>query len=207
MVVGLVANNMVSKAMKDTTVVVAKHDIEPFTQIKTEDLKKVTRPASGLPNQVATSMKAVAGNFTTTTIVKGNAIQKEHLALPGNGDLSSVLTNFDDPSVRGFALPSENPMIKNMQPGNQVDLYVQSKDGNEPSFLLADNVLVLGIAKDDDNPVGLILALSQEQVKKIVPVMNDIQIALVPYNAQGATADKDDKGDEQEESETEGGDK
>src|SRR5690625_2004518 len=106
-VVGFVVNNMVSKAMEDKTVIVPKDDIEAFTQIMPDDVEEVEKPASGIPENAATSIKQVANQFTTTKIVQGNPIQKEHLALEGNGDLSSALTSFQDPDIRAFALPTE----------------------------------------------------------------------------------------------------
>jgi|SRR5699024_6218797 len=184
-VIGFVANRMVSNAMEDTTVVVPKEDIEPFTQIMPDDVEEVERPASSISESTATSLNKVVGHFTTTKIVKGNPIQKEHIAVDGNNDLSSALTSFQDPDIRAFALPTENPMIKDISPGNQVDLYVDIEDDENSSVLIADNVLVLGIAEDGEDEVGLILALTQDQIEEITPVMTDIQISLVPYNVEG----------------------
>lgn len=179
---------MVSKAMEETTVVVAKHTIKPFTQVTPDDLKTVNKPSAGVPEEVATSFQAVVGNYTTTTIVEGNPIQKEHLALKGKGDLSSVLTNFHQPNIRAFALPTQNPMIHKISPGNRVDLHaVHEKDDKKSSVLIADSVLVLGIAENSEGPVGLTLALTQKQVKEIAPVMNTIQVSLVPFNVKSDT--------------------
>lgn len=198
-VVGLFANRTVTHAMEKTPILVAKHDIQPYTQITAKDVEKVTRPASGVPEHAATTYSQVTGTYTKTLIVKGSPIQKKQLALEENGDLSSLLTSFDNPDIRAFALPSQNPMIAKMTPGDRVDLYVEPQDKDETeSVMLASKVLVLGLAKDsDDKTVGLILALDEKQIQHIVPVMNNIQITLVPYNAKvdlGKTAEK--QGDE-----------
>ncbi|MFD1363096.1 Flp pilus assembly protein CpaB [Lentibacillus salinarum] len=205
-VIGFIANNTVSQAMSEKTIVVAKDNIEPFTQVTPDNLTEVNRPAAGVPENAATSIQAVAGNFTTTTIIQGNAIQKEHLALEGNGDLSTVLTNFNQPNIRAFALPTQNPMIQDIFPGNRVDLHaVFEENDGQSSVLIADSVLVLGIAEGSDGPVGLTLALSQKQIEDITPVMNNIQISLVPHNADTSKGNTTDD-DEQAENETEGGD-
>lgn len=193
---GLFANRMVTHAMEKTQVVVAKHDIQPYTQITAKDVEKVTLPASGVPEQAATTFSQVTGAYTKTLIVKGSPIQKKQLELGENGDLSSLLTSFNNPDIRAFALPSQNPMIAKMTPGDRVDLYVEPQDKSETeSVLLASKVLVLGLAKDsDDKVVGLILALDEKQIQSIVPVMNDIQVTLVPYNSGEKAENKTDKG-------------
>jgi predicted GNAT family acetyltransferase len=85
--------------------------------------------------------------------------------------------------MRGFALPSQNPMILQIRPGNRVDLFaaLETENGTE-SLLVAEQVLVLGQVSPEE-PVGLILALTRDQINTILPLMNQIQITLVPYNA------------------------
>lgn len=187
MIVGIYANRSIAGAMQQTTVITAKHTIKPFTQITTKDVQKTTWPASGMPKHAATSINQVLGTYTKAMIVKGDPIQKEQLALDGKKDLSSAITSLKQPDVRAFALPSKNPMIMAIQPGNRVDLSAMIDLGDKQKqkpMLMAENVLVLGIAGDKNDPVGLILALDQKTIENILPVMNNIEISLVPYNVK-----------------------
>lgn len=187
-VVGIFAAQSVSKAKEETLVVVAKHTIQPYTQIGPDDVKLTKMPKKALPAHAATALNQVIGTYTKTMIVKGNPIQQEQVALKGQKDLGSVLTSFNDPSIRAFALPSGNPMIKKLKPGDRVELYATvDGDDKKSTYLVAESAPVLGIAIKNNEPAGVVLALSQKEINNIVPVMDKIQIALVPYNDTNTT--------------------
>lgn len=183
--VGFYVNRSIAHAMGQTTVITAKHTIDPFTKITTKDVQVTTMPASGIPKQAATSLNQVVGTYTKAMIVKGDPIQQAQLALDGKKDLSSAVTSMKQPNVRAFALPSKNPMIKDIHPGNRVDLLAMVDAGGKQTqmpMLMAEKVLVLGIASDSNGPAGLILALDQKTIEALLPIMNKVEISLVPYN-------------------------
>ncbi|GGK34970.1 hypothetical protein GCM10010965_29890 [Caldalkalibacillus thermarum] len=193
-IAGVVASTTVSKATGDTPVVVAKTDIPAYTQITPEDVMVVYLPANSVAPQAAQSLEQVVDRFTRTMIVAGSQVQRDHLSVEGQNDFASLLTSFGDAELRAFALPSQNPLLRRVQPGNTVDLYtVFETDEAVESVLLAERVLVLGIANPDD-PQGIILALTHDQIQTILPVMNQVQITLVPYSA-GQDVDLDDQFD------------
>lgn len=180
--VGIVSSNMVARATGDTPVVVAAAPIPAYTQIKPEDVKVVSLPANSVTEESARELEHVVGRFTKTMIVEGSQITKEHVSLGEQNDFASFMTSFENPGIRAFALPSENPMIREISPGNRIDLYtvLETEEGRE-SLLIAEQVTVLGIANPED-PQGLILALTQDEINAILPVMEQVQISLVPYN-------------------------
>jgi len=75
-----------------------------------------------------------------------------------------------------------------LKPGDRVELYAMvGGNDNKNTYLIAESAPVLDIAEKNDEPVGLVLALNQDEINNIVPVMDKIQIALVPYNDTNTT--------------------
>lgn len=131
-------------------VVVAKHDIPPYTVLRIEDVRTAQVP-SGKVEDVFGGLREVAGLMTTTEIRAGNAVERSNVLMPDSSWLKGDMLIFS------FYVSTARVLGGQLRPGHHIDLLV-TRAGTEElpaeSLWLARNLWVVGVHQSSGEDVG-----------------------------------------------------
>jgi len=133
-------------------VVVAKHDIPPYTLLRVEDVRTAQIPANKVVvEEVFSGLREVAGLMTTTEIRAGNAIERSNVLVPDPSWLKG------DMRIFSFYVSTARVLGGQLRPGHRIDLLVtRGKTDKRPaeSRWLAYNLWVVGVHQASGAEVG-----------------------------------------------------
>ena len=129
--------------VKDITipVVVAKHDIPPYTILSLEDVRTAQLPPSLAANSFG-GLSELVGLMTTTEVRAGNVIDRSRVLMPDSTWREGEMLIFS------FYVPTARILGGQLRPGHHIDLLVtraETTDQPPQSLWLARNLWVVGV--------------------------------------------------------------
>lgn len=184
---GVIATSVLVKASQTETVVVATHDLQPYTQIQPSDVKTITFPKNSGMTGLATSTSAVVGHYLSFPVPKGNPITDG--SLNSAKSFSAFLTNYVEKSGKPgmlLALPVQSTLSHVVNSGENIALIVRNQSGSEQNFQTIEPVPVLSVlqATNSSTPAALLVFVTEQDYNVLAPAIlnNNVEVGLIPQN-------------------------
>lgn len=169
-------------------VVVATHNIQLGSVLKTEDLRTVEMPIELLPPDAIRDLETAVGRFSKVDLVSGEMVMNHHLADPTNvsHDVGFII---DDAQVL-MAFPASDLMssLSIIQRGDLVDIFVTM---SQEVRVVPEGEEDLVVAEGEEEPTEVrTLTFDAMQRVEITALVVDIitedqGTVAVPLNTQG----------------------
>lgn len=184
---GVVATSVLAKASQTETVVVATHDLQPYTQIQANDVKTITFPKNSGMTGLATSTSSVVGHYLSFPVPKGNPITEG--SLNSAKSFSSFLTHYVEKTGKPgmlLALPVQSTLSHVVNAGENIALIVRSQAGSGQTFQTIEPVPVLSVlqAANSSSPTALLVFVTEQDYNVLAPAIlnNNVEVGLIPQN-------------------------
>ena len=193
LVVVLISNFLPGGGAKPTPtpttvpVVVAKHDIPPYTLLRVEDVRTAQVPANKVAVEgVFSGLREVAGLMTTTEVRAGNAVERSNVLVPDPSWLKG------DMRIFSFYVSTARVLGGQLRSGHRIDLLVtRGKTEKRPaeSLWLAYNLWVVGVQQASGADVGRPTAAvyNPTPTQKGEKASSSDLLPVNPRGAQGAS--------------------
>lgn len=182
---GLAVTSYMRSAVDTTTVYVAARDLPPGTVLSEGDLTALEVPTGGIPSGAVLDPKTVMGRRLMTALIQGDYVRNGHLT-DEEGDVSAQLAKVG-PDYRAIMLPEEIlPSMDRLNKGDFIELTVvmpiKTKTEQTQMAIQVTYGTVLDVLMKEDDPIGLLLAVKEEDVPRIALALRSgtVTAAFVP---------------------------
>lgn len=143
-------SSQINKAVQPISVPVATETIQPRTEITDDMVDMIDMPAVSVTENVITSKNAVVGKYShiNTVIPAGSMFYKDTVIEKSQLPDSVFIKVKKGEIVYNFPVDIESTFGNSIYPGNKIDIYMKTGDGNDEKIMLGklvENVEVLAV--------------------------------------------------------------
>jgi Flp pilus assembly protein CpaB len=170
------------------TVVSAKKDIPPYTQITPDDVEKIEVAIASTDANTLLDLSQAVGKYTRTLVPAGQTLSQKEISTVANanGGVSLPLSEFHKGELRAIGIPEDfvHVLGASVKDQDHVDLVgVFSRDK-----VIFSKTLAYGVPVLHKNPMdqggGMIVAVTAQQAQEIALAMNNgkLVVSVTPYH-------------------------
>ncbi len=184
-------SSQINQAVEPISVPVATETIQPRTEITDDMVEIVKMPAISLSDNVLRSKNAVVGKYTNiNTIIPAGSMFYSDTVIEESKLPDSVFVKVKEGEVVfNFPVNMESTYGNSIYPGNKIDIYMKTGNGNDERVMLGklvENVEVLAIKDSGGRNVFENTSESRTPSMMIFGVPNAIHILLLKASYMGS---------------------
>ncbi len=184
-------SSQINSAVEPIEIPVATETIQPRTEITDDMVEIVKMPAISLSDNVLRSKNAVVGKYTNiNTVIPAGSMFYTDTVIEENQLPDSVFVKVKEGEVVfNFPVNIETTYGNSIYPGNKIDIYMKTGNGNDERVMLGklvENVEVLAVKDSSGRNVFENTSESRTPSMMIFGVPNAIHILLLKASYMGS---------------------
>ncbi len=199
-------SSQINNAVQPVRVPVATETIQPRTEITSDMVTLVDMPAISIGDNVITDRNSVVGNYSNvnSVIPKGSMFYTDTVVTKSKLPDSVFLKVKKGEVVYNFPVDMETTYGNSIYPGNKIDIYMKTGNGNDEKVMLGklvENVEVLAVkdsggkdvfenTSEDRSPSMLIFGVPEEinLLLRKASYMSSLGVVLFPVPHGGSVS-------------------